>query len=353
MKVLSALFLSAAVAAAGSTRILSEEVNTYCTSTVVTDWGGIIYVNEQGGLSIINPDYTGEPGTFVVDLGRELTSWGGTGQVMELSGSSDGRMICYAQFVHPPEDMDTAESCQIPSPLIVVCCGSDGMAPKVVGLSFDVGGGPQFDFTQDSRYVYGDPWIECSPSPEGYLYYFQNEGQTDIEPFLMVETTSGERSGDPSPVSDGYMPNPYSDLVAAGWYPPNAIVEITSGRVLLQDTSSTPPSIIDTWVLPDAGLALLEDGRQVLRYSNGTEVVNPGERLYVYGRLQDGRYIFTRDGGENVMLGSVDWSDFTIGDSVPIPWLDGLYPETMLHELPGGEGVVYSDGGSLVLAELP
>jgi hypothetical protein len=353
MRFISVVLLAAAVAAAGGTSVICDDVSTYLSNTVVTDWGGVIYVNDQGELSIINPDYTGEPRSLIVDLGWELVNWGGTGQVIRLSGSSDGRMICYAQYVFLSDEMSAEDGSYIPAPLMVICCGSDGMAPKLLGLSFDAGGGPHFDFTVDSRFVYGSPWLECRPTPGDYIQYVTGDGSSDLDPFLMIDVTNGDRRGDPSVVSDGYVPNPYSDLVAAGWYPPNTIVDVTSGRILLQDTSYTAPAIIETWILPDAGLAMLEDGRQVVRYSDGSETVNPGDRIDVYARLQGGQYVFTRNGGNNVMLGNIDWSDFSSEDAVPVPWLDGLYPGTILHELPGEQGVLYTDGGALILARLP
>jgi len=351
LKYLSVLFFAATVFCGGTT-VLTEDADTYCCDIAVTDWGAVIYVNEEGLLSILNPDYTGDPITMTIDWGRELGEWGETGRVFDLSASPDGRNICFAQMVAVPAEY-VEEDSYVPYPLIVATCRSDGMAPRLLGLSFEVGSGPHFCFTQDSRYVYGGPWLECDPDPASFVGYFSGDDSCGLTPWLMVDAATGTRSGDPSVIGDGFLENPCSDLVAAGWYPPNTIVDILTQQVLLEDTSIHSPAIIDTWVLPDAGLARDADGNQLLRFADGTSIVNPGSPVDVYCRLSDGRFLFTDDGGGTVMLGSIALPDFSSPDAVRVPWLDGLYSGTAVHELPGDAGVVYLDGGDLVLAELP
>jgi hypothetical protein len=346
------IFLAAAQAIAGGTRVLCDSVDTYSTDLVVTDWGGILFLRGDGELAIINPDYTGEPITFQLDLGWELRSWEGSGRVLSLSGSASGRMICLTKYVFLPSDLAEGDGGYIPSPLAVICCRSDGMDPSVLGLSIDAGGGPRFDFSQDEDFVYGSPWLECPPDPQEYVSYVTETDYNSLTPFFRVVLETGEHSGDPTILGDGFLPNPYSDLVAAGWFPPNIIADVRTGEVLLQDTSICSPAIIDSWVLPDAGLALTADGGQVLRFADGTRMDNPGDRIDVYCMLDDGSYVFTVDGGTTVLAGDIDWGDFSY-DAEEVPWLQGLYPGTVLHPIPGDNRVVFEKDGKLILASLP
>ncbi|MBN2586698.1 MAG: hypothetical protein JXA64_01280 [Candidatus Fermentibacteraceae bacterium] len=337
----------------GSATVLTDDVDSYCCGLAVTDWGAIIHVNGEGELCILNPDYSGGPIRMFLDWGTALDGWGSLSRVGSLAGSPDGRFLCFTQVVAVPDEYYSDDAQYIPYPEIVAVCRSDGTSLRVMGLSFDVGSGPHFAFTGDSRFVYGGPWLECLPTPADFIEYFSGDGTGRLEPWLMMDVDTGERSGDPSVIGDGFIENPYSDLVAAGWYPPNTIVDIRTQEVLLEDTSSSSPAIVEQWVLPDAGLARTDDGRQVLRYADGRETVNPGPRVDVYCGLADGRYIFTEDGGESVMLGGIDWSDFSSTWSVPLHSLDGLYPGSIMKEIPDGTGVVFVDGGSLKLAQLP
>ncbi len=351
MRYLIVLIL-AGQAIAGGTRVLCDSVDTYSSDVVITDWGAILFLRGDGEMAILNPDYSGEPITFQVDLGWELNRWEGTGRVLSLSGSASGRLICFTQYIFVPSELAADENGYIPSPLAVVCCRSDGTRPQVLGLSIDAGGGPRFDFSRDEDFVYGSPWLECPPDPEEYISYVTETDYSSLTPFLRVELETGDHSGNPDLLGDGFLPNPYSDLVAAGWYPPNVIADVTTGEVLLQDTSICSPAIIDSWVLPDAGLAETEEGGQVLRYANGTQVANPGDRIDVYCMLDDGRYVFTVDGGTTVLAGEIDWSDFSYR-AVEVPWLNGIYPGTVLHPIPGDNRLVFEKDGKLILASLP
>ncbi|MFO8184197.1 MAG: hypothetical protein R6U39_08495 [Candidatus Aegiribacteria sp.] len=346
------LFLFAAAALGGGTRVIADDVSSYCRSIVVTDRGGVIYVSDTGELRTIDPDYSGDPINMAIDWGMQLQDWR-PGRVSSLQGNPGGTMICFTQTAGVPEEYYTDERQNIPYPEIVAVCRSDGTAPRILGLSFDVGSGPHFAFTQDSRFVYGGPWLECRPTPADFIEFFAGDGSGEMEPWLLVDLDTGERSGDPGVIGDGFNGNPWSDLAAAGWYPPNTIVDITTQEILLRDTSVNSPAIISQWVLPDGGLAMTSSGEQVLRLADGSEWINPGDRINIYCRLQDGRYIFTRDSGETVLVGGIDWSDFSSVPAVEIPWMEGLYPGSLVREIPGSEWVAYLEGSFLMLAQLP
>lgn len=144
MKYPAVLFFAAADFCGGTT-VLTEDADTYCCDPAVNDWGAVIYVNEEGRLSILNPDYTGNPITMMIDWDWELQGWGETGRLFDLSASPDGRHICFVQMVEVPEEYIDEDS-YVPYPLIVATCRSDGMSPLPLGLSFEVGSGPGHSF---------------------------------------------------------------------------------------------------------------------------------------------------------------------------------------------------------------
>lgn len=343
------LLIIVSISRAADPVMLADSLNTYCYDFVVIDTGEIVFIDNEGCLSIVSPTNPMQIRKFEIQWGNELDEWGNTGNLINLSANSDGGMICFTQFVNIPDGLNIESEFYIPVPLLVAVCRSDGSDADIIGLSIDVGGGPHFDFTRDSRYVFGNPFLECLPSPEAYAEFMSDDGER-LPDYLMVDLETGERSGNPSVLGDGYYLNPYSDLAAAGWYPPNTIVDIATQEVLLEDTCINHPTVIGTWVLPDAGLAGSDDG-QVLRYSSGTETVNPGLALKVYCMIPDGRYLFSIDGRDTVMLGLINWDTFETSGSLKIPELAGLY--CTIKPLSDSNGVVFRNANSLYYFELP
>ena len=332
--------------------MLVDSLNLYCCDFEVLDTGEIVFAGNEGGICIVSPDTPMEVSKLEIQWAGQLDEWRSTGDVTSLSTNHSGSMICFSQFIRLPENMNIESDFYIPVPLLVGVCGSDGSDARLMGLSIEVGGGPIFDFTSDSRYVFGNPFLECLPTPEAYAGYITDEAER-LEDFLMVNIETGERSGNPSIIGDGYYLNPYSDLAAAGWYPPNVIIDIETQEVLLEDTCIDNPTIIYKWVLPYAGLARV-DGGQILRYSSGREVENAGDALTVYCRLTDGRYVFSTDDGNTVMTGSIDWENFEAPDAVEIPELAGILGSyCTMKPVPGSSGAVFRSEDALYYIELP
>lgn len=271
----------------------------------------MLFADEEGGLWEVE----GDDGYQVLPWEAEW-DWRGQGwkeviRVSFLAGSPDGELVLCGFTVRPPDDA-------VPYPEAMVVFDSDGENGRPVALSFNVGCGPLFDFTMDSRKVFGIPFLGCSPDAEGFLELQSGSGEYD--PTDMVDLCSGERSSHGGYLSDGFISSPYSDLVCCG-YPPYLIYDMASSEVLLESEDDFHP-LIDSWVLPDAGVVSTSTG-QILRYADGTEVENPGDPIDFLLALPDGGYLCGLDDG--VYLAGMDWDTFEMTDPVPQPDLAGRF----------------------------
>jgi len=337
----------------GTLTVLFDGVSTTHPGFVLLPDGDVLFVDGEGLLRRLDPADPASAVAMETDWDPARWGWESCTGFGLLRISPDGRWLCLGEQVAVPESLQTADG-YVPGPVVLVLMGSDGTGARPLALSFDVGGGPRFDFTRDSRFVYGMPLLECGPTPEAFVTHWALGGEDPAYAGYLVDVRDGTRSGeDRGFLGDGYHPNPWSDLVAAGCYPPDVIADVTTGEVLLRDSSESPWGIVETWVLPDAGLAWL-DGVQVLRHADGRTVANPGEPLFVCGRLQDGRYVFGTDGGATILLGDVDWETFGTLGAVPLHGLEGtLDPWSEIVGLPDGSGILFEQGGALLLYAFP
>lgn len=291
---------------------LTSGINDYVKSLVALPDGRVLFVDNDSNFWTVSCDSPGEKEEWLSSWDYSADGWGNVIRVSWLSGSWDGERICYAVTV-------TAGEC-IHVPEMVLICDSDGSNAEPVALSCDVGSGPQFDFTMDSRYLYGNPILYCSPDPESYIEPITS--REEYPPADMIEISTGERSYHSGVLSDGYYPCPFSDIVSGASYPPSMIYDMNSSEVLLEVSDDESP-IIDKWVLPDAGLAT-RGGSQFLRYSDGTEISNPREEITVYAMLADGRYFYSFDDGDTVFLAEINWDSFKGLNPVEQPGLAGI-----------------------------
>ena len=356
------LFILLFMSCAGTAQptVLADSVFPYYNDFAVTGEGDIIYISEDGELLKVAPKDPGSGGELEVDWNGQLQDWEEPGSLFNLCGSPDGELICFTIRVGVPDSYLADSDEYIPSPLLVVRCRPDGSEAKVLGITFDAGGGPDFAFTTDSRFVYGSPWLLCEPTPESFVRLIRRNGENLLEPYLRVDVISGERSGDSNILGDGFMANPYSDLVATGAYPSDRVADVAAGETLLEGTGVLSGPIIETWVLPDAGLARDSLDNQVLKRSDGTVTTNTGEPFEVYCRLPNGRYLFSRDAGQTVMVGTIHWDDFTFFDAEELPDLSGMLGiYTIMKPLPASDNngeeaaVVFREGGSLYYYTIP
>jgi len=199
------------------------------------------------------------------------------------------------------------------------------------------------------------PLLGCHATAQDYVAYW---GRSEEDPTLdgfLIEIDSGARSwGDCEVIGDGYHPNPWSDLVAAGAYPPDIIIDVTTQEVLLKIDGVGDSGIISKWILPDAGLARMDD-MQLLRYSDGREVYNPSVEIILYKMLSDGSCIFGLDSSESSVLhGNIDWETFEKSDVDTLDSPDEyLLPWSPIAETPDQSGLVFESSNSLYLIDIP
>ncbi|MBN1434140.1 hypothetical protein JW921_05225 [Candidatus Fermentibacterales bacterium] len=327
--------------------MLADSLNPYYEAFVVLGTGSVLYVGDDGVLRVVEIDRPMQPLVFRTDWDPADWGWQPCAGIGLLETSPDGRHIVFTEQVAVPDSL-LGQYDYVPGPVLVVVAGADGSGSCLVALSFDVGGGPGFDFLSDSRHIYGGPLLGCDPTPVAFLEMWSGSDQSRYYPEgYLIDISDGSRSGGREDfMGDGFYSNPWSDLVAAGCYPPNLIANAATAEVMVEDTSARSPAIIETWVLPDAGLART-NGSQVLRFADGRVLVNPGNPILVYGRLSDGTHVFSPDEGTTVLRGMIDWSDFSFETADTLAGLGGVLEQwRSLLEVPGA-GFVFRRGSSL------
>jgi hypothetical protein len=223
----------------------------------------------------------------------------------------------------------------------VVVCNSDGSDARIVALSQDAGGGPGFDFTMDSKYLYGQPFLRSGVYLEEYLAWWSGtETGWSPEGFTRIELETGARDGGDVDLSDGYLPCPWSDLVAVPDYWEVREMYDMSTLELLHDASGTSWGAVK-WATEDA-LLVSGDDSQALMLSDGRVHENTSTHdVEIYCRMPSGAYFFTLD-GISVQFGNMDWRTFSPLQSCHIPELDGTldsWGSTL--PTPDGGGIVY------------
>ena len=333
--------------------LLSESLTSFEKGFVHTDAGRVIFSNENHllmSVSLENPEDIQE---LEIEWGGLLDQWGGLGYVWNVTGSQDGSMICFTQFALIPEGYFPDSARSTPSPLIVVCCGSDGSTPRILGLTWDIVS-PKFSFTRDMREVFSNAWFQCLPTPQDWVDYVGGEHTRALDPWLFVSIEDGSRSGDPSLHPRGLLfDNPLSEAVILDPDQTRLFLDMENDWVVMENRDIFEELIFEDMVLPNAFIARFPDGHQIVRFASGQEYSNPGERLDIYCILPDGRYIFTRDSGETVLLGEINWKCFQSPVSVELPGLAGLDPNyTLMESTLDGGGVLYINSSALYYLEL-
>ena len=335
--------------------VLAESLSDYNRTFEVLQNGTVLFINGDEQLTIVSIDVPMKTASFLNDWNPEEYGWANPNRISYFATSPDGEYICFCQQVSVPDSLQTGERF-IPGPVLVAVCRTDGTGGKPLALSFEVGGGPNFNFTQDSQNIFGSPLLACLPTPEDFASYFIRDNDDNLIEGFIIDIQDGTRTGGSGGIlGDGFYKNPWSNLVAAGSYPTNVVADIVTREVFLHDTTCSGQEIIYTWVLPDAGLA--ESGNnQILRYSNGTEVINPGEPVSVFGMLEDGRYIFSRGGiSHTVLLGHIDWTDFSSEEADTLSGLEDFIDRwTRVAASPDGKILVFaSDSRELYRYDFP
>jgi len=291
---------------------------------------------------------------------REGASW--DGNIFVLNMSPNRRHLVYAQGVRLPEryqlprDREGMRGC-----FVVVLCNPDGSGAHPVALGVEVGGGPDYDFTSDSRRLVGQPFYACLPTPAAYADFVHRDwDDPSVSPFDFIDVETGERGVIPGlDVSDGYWKCPWSDYfrIENNWYEEHDFSSFaTGGTVGRYSVPEGSEGFIRGWVLPDAVL-MAGPTRWRVVFVDGRAVDGPPMTWDLYCRLPDGSYLYSTDEGRHVLHGLVDWTTGEVGEAVQCPGLEDFQDATFLP-LPGSGGVLLhtsplSDTGRLSYFELP
>ena len=322
----------------------------YDGSFAVASDGMVFFVDEEGCLMRWSLEDPASVQELEVAWGDLLDEWDGLGIAWNVSGSPDGSMICFSRFARVPDECwpDSVQS--RPSPLLVVVCGTDGSDPRILGLSWDIGY-PEFEFTRDNARVFSESWYVCPPTPQGWVgLVTRNPVSSGVSwSGMYASVEDGSRSGDRSYGDRIHIfDDPLRNDAPADSDTPLLYVDSESWTVQSEEEGySENAPVYMGMVAPDAYLAKAVDGSQFVRFADGREYSNPGDPLIVYCRLPDGRHVFSRDDGETVFLGTIDWRTFQSSDAEEIPGLAGADRWCGMTPLLDGSGVVYRSGRGL------
>lgn len=144
---------------------LPLETSDYCRTLQPLAGGGVAFVDTSSRPMVLNGDSL-RARPLELDWSPGDDGWDFSGEVMLLKASPDGRLVCLGLCVGLPDSLQP-DGDFVMNPLLLVVCGPDGSDAHPVGLTLLVGGGPRFEFTTDSRFLYGSPLLDCTPRSRG------------------------------------------------------------------------------------------------------------------------------------------------------------------------------------------
>jgi len=331
--------------------LLSDSLSTSMGEFALFSMGRIVFVNTGGTLSSVSIGNPMNISDFIIDWTPSDNGWKGPGEIRLLKTSPDGNLLLVAVRVQMPDSLP-AGGIPMPDPVVLVVCDQEGGSVQVIGVTSDSDEPLSFDFTQDSRLLYGARILNCLPDPESYFSLYLGDESSSLRPFDVVDLEEAARFSSNGIIGNYVVCNPWSDLVAAGNDSLTTIADMAAFSVVFEDSSLTS-SVIEQWVEPDAGLAW-RDTTQIVRFSDGTVFENPGEPIDVLCRLSDGSYIFSVDRGETTERGRINWSTFAVEDSSPLSDLIGyLTPGRRVLSQNNINAIVFSAGRGLYYYLLP
>ena len=357
--VLIALPAQAAAPAPPPLRQLANHV------TLVAPLSGssLLYADDDGAIWLLDAA-TGKRSAWHCSWTPQADGWDHASRVVVLKRSPDGRWVCFAREVgadiakfaqRQPVDGTLAGQEQFWA-VAVVLARADGSGAHAVALGQEAGGGPDYDFTQDSVRLVGQPFEPCLPDAQHCYDY----GRTiwEVPPlarFNYIDVASGERGLlDDLPVSDGYWKCPYSDYFRAenNDYDVHQFSSFDGGGITGEYTCPPPANhgAMLGWVLEDAVLLAQADGQGLL-YVDGTFRKAPQAVWDVRCWLPDGTYIFSDGAGATLKYGKLDWNSFSVDWAVARPDLV-QYIDAHWQALADSSGVLIQpwDTGELYFA---
>ena len=326
--------------------MLSDSLSTTHPEFIVASEERVIFVNANGTLSSvsINEPFVLEPVPFTWEAGNY--GWEGSEEITCMGISPDGNTLCLSVQVAVPDSIFTTVI-PIPEPMIVLTSSLTDEDVKIMGIIESFRETKSFSFTQDSRVLFGWGFLPCNPTPEAFFAMHLGDETDLIQPYHLIDLEEGIRFSASGMDTHTLIANPWSDLAAHG----NTITDMATLSTIYQD-STTTSDIIDQWIEPYIGL-LTSEATQTARLADGTSYENPGENFIILCRVEEGRYIYSRDGGGTLIDGRIDWTLFEETESAELDQLDGyLSVGRKVLSANEGRGIVFSAGRGLYYYEL-
>ncbi len=287
--------------------MLTDSFSTEFSDFSILAGGKVVFVNSNGIISLVSINDPFNVLPFSLDWSSSDDGWDTSQDIEFLKSSPDGTLLCLAFSVSVPDTFLLTEVV-LPHPILVLVCNSDGSEAQILGLIADSSNGLSLDFTQDSRLLYGSGFLPCLPTPEAYFEMYLGDESSLLRPFDIVDIEEGARFSSNGILQESFIANPWSDLVTAGHSPLQSIADMSNLSILYEDSTAVSP-VVELWIEPDAGLARVNQA-QVIRFADGTVYNSQEEPFLILGRISENNYIFSRDEGESIRIGSVNWSSF-------------------------------------------
>jgi hypothetical protein len=285
----------------------------------------------------------------------QAAGWESTGRIATLCVSPDLQWVCYSTEARLPDSYALKFDGMRTGLAVILAC-ADGSGAKCVALSIEVGGGPEFAFTQNSARLVGSPFLPCPTTPQGYADYINADMAARAMPeFNYIDTATGKTGAIPDlQVGDGFWKCPYSDnfRIENNWYAEHNFSSFATGG--LTGTFKTGEEVecrLYSWVLPDA-LLIEFDGITGLLYTDGEFHQAPQAGLQVYCWLPDGTYLLRENADGPVLHARMDWGAWQVTDAQPVPDYPELDWPTVIP-LPDSNAVLINQYGPGVLQLLP
>ncbi len=329
--------------------MLSDSLSNILNEFVLTAQSDVVFVKSNGKLAYVSIENPSNAEPFHIGWEPEDDGWNGPAEIKFLKSSPDGTLICLAVQVSIPDNLQNGEF-TIPEPIVVIVCNSTGGGARVVAVAEASSYDFSIDFTQDSRLIYGYGFLPCYPDLVSYLHYYQEDESNSISPFEIFDLQEAVRSSSFGLIDGCFISNPWSDLIASG--PPlfTTIINMASLSIIFQDSKLSFP-VINQWVEPDAGL-VQKDGYQIIRLADGTVYKSQEEPFYILCRISKGNYIFTRNKGESIRMGEVNWLTFAEEDTSELTELmEYITLNSRIQSVDSGTGIVFTNENRLYYNE--
>ncbi len=298
--------------------LVAEDV----VSVVPLDRATVLLIDGEGAGYTLNLN-TGFTRPWAPSWSPGEDGWEDDGYIFATELSPDGNHLLILKGVYAPDRFGFPEGYDgMRSVILVILSRPDGSGATPVAVSVAAGGGPDYAFTTDSRFIVGGPMFDCEPTPGAYSALIRSDsGRFAMEPVNTISLSTGNRSLTPDlDISDGFWKCPYSDWVRLenNWYAEHTFSNLVTGGVAGFFRVPGGECRVHGWVTEDAFLITIGERQGLLRV-DGSFVPCPSGTWDVVSWLPDGRFLYESNGSGNLVLGDVDWETFSaVPGGIPV-----------------------------------